>query len=188
MAMPPQLAEGLKRRVKGRPPRPLIENLPGIAVHKLPIPSQNDPKTYKIPNISLVFSSVSGARLSRDVVEFHLPSLHRNTLGPIQTFGIKHIKAGFGIRHAFVCDCGRGALKLYCFNGRLACRRCHHAVPASQSLSRRQRPILQVSRIQSFLAKPRLKQSARAKLTKKLGQKLMLAQGRMGTQAHPLLD
>src|SRR5262245_24041851 len=47
--MPWQLREGLKRRVKGASPRPIVENLDAIPVHKLPIPSLNDAKTLCNP-------------------------------------------------------------------------------------------------------------------------------------------
>src|SRR5262245_39200372 len=109
--MPWQLREGLKRRVKGAPPRPIVENLDSIAVHKLPIPSLSDEKRYIIPHVSLKWPWISACKVSRDCVEFHLPSLHRNQLGPVQTFKLKHIRTGFGVRHAFICQCGKPTLK-----------------------------------------------------------------------------
>src|SRR5262245_55157854 len=122
MSMPWQLREGLKRRVKGAPPKPLVENLDGIAVHKLPIPSLYDEKRYIISRVSLTWPFTTAIKLSRDSVEFHLPSLHRGELGRTQTFKLKHNRTGFGVRHAFVCDCGKPTFKLYCHNRHMACR------------------------------------------------------------------
>src|SRR5262245_38866123 len=104
--MPWQLREGLKRRVKGAPPSPIVENLDAIPVHKLPIPSLNDAKTYIIPHISLTFPWICGCKVARDKVEFTRPSLHRGQTCT-QEFRLKHIRTGFGIRHAFICACSR---------------------------------------------------------------------------------
>jgi hypothetical protein len=187
--MPWQLREGLKRRVKGAPPRPIVENLSAIPVHKLPIPSLNDPKTYIIPHVSLTFPWISACKVARDCVEFSLPSLHRRQLGPVQTFKLKHFRVGYGIAHAFICDCGRSVRKLYYLNGHIACRRCQNAIYASQSLSQQRRPELQQTRIQSFLNnKPRLRHKTQDYLRKKLGEKALLAQGKQGTRAISLLD
>jgi hypothetical protein len=183
--MPWQLREGLKRRVKGAPPRPIVENLPAMAVHHLPIPALNDSKTYAIPHISLKWPWLSACKISCQAGEFHLPSLHRSTLGPIQRFKLKHIRTGFGIRHAFICQCGRPVLKLYVLNRYIACRRCSNARYASQTLDKRTRPALQASRIASFLDnKSKLYRRTRERLRKRLGDKLMMAQGQLGTEAR----
>jgi hypothetical protein len=87
--MPWQLREGLKRRVKGAPPRPIVEQLPSISVNELPILSRYDEKTYILRDFSLRFPQLAAAKVARDAVEFHHVSLHRSTIGPIQTFGIK---------------------------------------------------------------------------------------------------
>src|SRR5262245_20330204 len=189
MSMPWQLREGLRRHPKGsRPARPLVETLLSIAAHQLPIPLPSDAKRYILQNLSLRWPFLSACKLSRDSVEFYLPSLHRNELGPTQTFRIKAFRVGYGIRHSFICnDCGRGFYKLYYHNHRIACRHCHGAVWASQTLDKRTRPILQASRIESVLNK-RLYQQTRERLTKKLGQKLMLAHTKLGTRAANLLD
>jgi hypothetical protein len=187
--MPWQLREGLKRRVKGAPPRPIVENLPAMAVHHLPIPALNDSKTYAIPHISLKWPWLSACKISCQAGEFHLPSLHRSTLGPIQRFKLKHIRTGFGIRHAFICQCGRPVLKLYVLNRYIACRYCHRARMASQTLGTGTRPVLQASRIESFLNhKQGLFRRTQERLRKKLGDKVMLAQRRLGTRAHGLLE
>jgi hypothetical protein len=186
--MPPQLREGLQRHPKGsRPPRPIAEQLPSISVNDLHISSLDTFKNYVMPNVSLRYPFLSGVRLSVHVVEFQLPSLHRGHTGPIQTFHLKHIRTGFGIRHAFICDCQRPVIKLYYLNRHLACRRCHDATYVSRTLGKRTRPILQVSRIQSFLDnKLGLYRRTRERLTKKLGEKVMMAQGSMGTKARSL--
>jgi len=186
--MPWQLKRGLQQRVKGAPPRPIVENLDAIPVHKLPIPLLSDAKTYIIPNISLTFPWICGCKVARDKVEFTRKPLGRNRLGETQTFHIKHIKTGFGVRHAFVCDCGGAVIKLYHLHGRLACKHCHRAISASQALGRTTRPALQAMRLESFLAKPRLSRKTREHLTKRLGQKLTMAQGKYSTQAARLWE
>lgn len=185
MTMPWQLKEGLRRRPKNASPRPIAEQLPSIPVHILPIPYYWDDKAYILPNFSLRFPQISAAKISRDKVEFIHPPLHRGQLGPIQTFHLKHIRTGFGLRHAFICcDCGRPIIKLYYRNRHLACRRCQAAIYASQTLGKRTRPVLQASRIENFLVnKPRLFHRTRERLKKKLGEKLMMAQGSLGTDA-----
>ena len=187
--MPWQLKRGLQQRVKGAPPRPIVENLDAIPVHKLPIPSLNDAKTYIIPHISLTFPWLCGCKVARDKVQFTRKPLGRSQLGETQTFKLKHINTGIGIRHAFICQCGRAVLKLYFHNRYLACKRCHNARMASEACDQRQRPILQANRIQSFLDnKPRLMRKVRDRLLKKLGEKAMMAQQRMGTKAQALFD
>jgi hypothetical protein len=189
VAMPWQLREGKRRRVKGAPPRPIAEQLPAISVNDLPIPHYWDDKTY-ILNLGLRFTSVAAIKVARDQVEICLPSLHRGRPGPSQVFRLKAIKTGFGIRHAFICtDCGRPVIKVYQLNRHLACMRCHNARRASDALNQQQRPVLQAARIQSFLDnKPRLFRKTHERLLKRLGQKVMLAQSRMGTKARPILD
>src|SRR5262245_44705878 len=187
--MPWQLREGLKRRVKGAPPRPIAEQLPQIAIHVFPIPSQYDDRAYILRDISLRFPQLAAAKVSRDCIELHLPSLHRGQLGPTQTFQLKHIRTGFGVRHAFICQCGRPVLKLYILNRYIACRRCSNARYASQALDKRDRPILQAARIQSFLdSKPRLFHRTQERLRKRLGEKVLMAQGSLGTEACSLWE
>jgi hypothetical protein len=89
------------------------------------------------------------------------------------------------ITDAFICTCQRGVIKLYYLHRRLACKRCCNAIHASQTLH--QRSVLQVSRIQSFLDnKPRLFHRTQERLKKKLGEKVMMAQGSLGTRARSL--
>lgn len=99
---------------------------------------------------------------------------------------IKRIKTGFGRpRHAFVCDCGRPVIKLYHHHGQLSCRRCTGARYASQALDKKVRPVLQAMRIESFLnAKPKLHNSTKEHLRKRFGEKVLMAQGKLGTQVH----
>jgi hypothetical protein len=178
MTMPPQLREGLRRHPKGsRPPRPIVEQLPSIAVYELFVPDSYDPKTYVMPNISLKYPYISAARINYSLVQFALPSLHRGKLGPVQSFPLKHQRTGFGIRHALVCACGKPCFKVYYLSHKLACKRCHGAVNASQVLSKRTRPVLQVSRLESYLNnKQGIYRRTRERLAKKLGEKAMLHQ------------
>src|SRR5215475_5512532 len=109
MTLPPQLAEGLKRRREllkrgiKPPPRPIVEQLPSISANDLGIP--RDGRTYTLPNAALRWPFLANVRMTWNAVEFHLRSLHRNQEGRTQTFAIKRIKTGFGQpRHAFICD------------------------------------------------------------------------------------
>src|SRR5262249_11061390 len=186
--LPPQLAQAYKPS-KGQSRRPIVEQLPAISVNDLPIPSPYDPQTYTLPNVSFRYPQLAAVRLSFHIVEFHHPSLHRGQAGPVQTFRLKHIKTGFGVRHAFICTCGRAVIKLYHLHRNLACRRCCNAIYASQTLGKRTRPALQALRIESFLEnKPRLSHRTRERLTKKLGQKVVMAQGHMRTRASSLWE
>jgi hypothetical protein len=190
MAMPPQLARGLReRKQSGRTtPRPIAEQLPFVSINHLKVP--RDHKTY-IANISLRYPLLSSMKIAWNMVSFQHRSLHRSVEGPIQKFGIKQIRTGLGgyFRHSFICQCGRPTLRLYIQHQRLACRRCHNAIYASQSCDKRTRPALQVSRLTSFIDnKPRLFRRTRERLRKRLGDKVMLAQGKLGTDAKSLLD
>jgi hypothetical protein len=133
--MPWQLREGLRRRPKGSPPRPIAEQLPRIDVQDLKI-SKDLYKVTTAPWISLRYPFISNARLSAYVVEF------AHTRGRIQSFKLKAIKTGFGIRFAFICNCGRPVISLYYRYGNLSCRFCCNVVYASQTCSKRQRSAL----------------------------------------------
>src|SRR5215469_1625711 len=98
MAQPPQLAKAYKPRKSSQP---ILEHLQCISVNQLRICSLSPDKTYIIRN-QIKWPFVASIKLAWDFIEFHLPSLHRGQLGPIQSFAIKPIKTGFGIRHAFV--------------------------------------------------------------------------------------
>jgi hypothetical protein len=169
-------------------PRPIIEKLDGIAAHELPISSISRGKTATLPNISLKHSWLAAVRFAQDAVEFHLPSLHRSTTGPVQQFGLKPQKVGFGTRYLFRCDCGRAVWKLYCLHRHIACRWCHGATYASRTVSQNQRPLLQAIRLQSFLDNSKLFQRTRDKLTKKLGHKAMMAQSKYQARARGLWE
>ena len=150
--MPPQLARAHKPRKSSRP---IAESLQKISISDIKVPSDN--RTYTLPNIALKYPFLAAARLTRDAIEFHFPSLHRSQLGRTQTFKIYPVRVGYGIRYFFRCDCRRGAAKLYLCNAYLACKHCHRVRMASQTLGKHSRPVLQASRIQSFLDnKPRL--------------------------------
>src|SRR5262249_37268233 len=143
---PPQLAKAFKPR---RSSRPILETLPAVSTTELRISSlyQGKPariKPLKIPNIE-------GVKVGPLTVEFHFKSLHRGVQGPVQQFSLRPIKAGLGIRYAFVCSCGKNVLKLYCWHQSLLCRYCIRGRKASQAISRTSRPILQAARIADFL-------------------------------------
>jgi hypothetical protein len=141
------------------------------------------------PNISLRYGFLAGARLSWNAVEFYHPPLHRSqTLDRVQAFPLKHIKTGFGIRHAFICTgCDRAVIKVYLHHHNLACRHCHGAIYASQAIDQHSRPVLQASRIESFLnTKQGLYQRTRERLKQKFSEKVLMAQGSCGTQARSL--
>ena len=184
--MPWQLARSDRRRKAT--PRPIAEQLPHINVNHLQVP--RDYKTY-ISNISLRYPHLTSMKIAWNMVSFTHRSLHRGKEGPTQTFGLKQIRTGLGgyFRHAFVCTCGRPVIKLYIHHRNIACRRCHNAINTSQALNQHQRPILQASRIADFLDnKSRLFRHARERLKQKLGEKLMKAQGQLGTDARSLWE
>src|SRR5215475_2689030 len=97
MTLPPQLAEGLKRRREllkrgiKPPPKPIVEQLPSISANDLGIP--RDSKIYTLPNISLRYPFLANVRMNWDAVEFIFRSLHRGQLGRTQTFAIKSQQA-----------------------------------------------------------------------------------------------
>ena len=68
------------------------------------------------------------------------------------------------------------------------CRYCHRAIMASEACNQHQRPVLQISRIDSFLNKPKLYHRTRQRLLKRLGEKALRAQGKLGTDARSLWD
>ena len=188
MSEPWQLRAACKPE-KGKSERPIVEKLPSISTKELRIPSPYDYKTYVLGNISFRLPQLASARINYNLVEFRQPPLHRGQEGPTQTFQFKHIKTGFGIRHVFICACGRPAQRLYLFYRNLACRHCLKARYASQTLDKRSRPILQAARIQSFLDnKPRLLRRTRDRLQRRLGEKVMMAQGRLRTRACGLWE
>jgi hypothetical protein len=187
MSMPWQLRAAYKPK-KGTSERPIVEKLPSISTKNLGVPSPYDDKTYLMPNIAFRLP-IASARVNFNCVEFRHDPLHRGQRGRTQTFQFKHIRTGFGIRHVFICTCGRPVQKLYLFQLNLACRHCTGARYASQTVNQYDRPVLQASRIQSFLdSKPRLLRRTRDRLQKRLGEKLMTAQGRMNTEARGLWE
>lgn len=195
MAMPRQLARAHRPR-PGKSTRPIVEQLRSIKITHLPVPSYYDTKTYVMPNIAFRLPQIASAKISFNRVEFQHPSLHRRQEGPKQTFEIKHIRTGIGkhngtgIRHAFICSsCGEAVITLYYFHRKLACRYCFKARYASQTLNKSTRPVLEATRIQSFLDnKPRLFHRTQERLRKKLGDKLMMAQSRLKTRATGLWE
>ena len=154
--MPWQLKKGLeeRRRLGRTTPRPICEQLPQININHLKVP--RDYKTYTYPNVSFRYPELSGIKITWNMACFQHKSLHRGVEGPTQEFRIKQIRTGLGgyFRHSFICTCGKPVIKLYILNRHIACKRCHNAIRALQALNQQQRPILQISRIQSFLDSP----------------------------------
>src|SRR5262249_21953931 len=120
--MPRQMAQ-TQRPQQSKTTPPIIEQCrPNKNTH-LPIPSYYDTKTYVMPNISFRLPKLASAKVSFNCVEFIHPSIFRGRPGLTQTFKLKHIRTGFGklndgtgIRHAFICPCGKPVTKLYYLN------------------------------------------------------------------------
>src|SRR5262245_17665142 len=182
MSQPWQLAKAFKPR---KSTRPILEQLPSVSVNTFKISSlftgkNATIKPLKIPNITAF-------KVSLTHIDFHLKSLHRGSEGPIQRFNVKPIKTGWGIRYAFVCHCGKGCIKLYLHHRSLMCGKCCNGRLASQAVNQNQRPILQISRIHSFLDSHLYKRT-RERLRKRLGEQALRAQGKMGTDAKNLWE
>lgn len=162
-----------------RKPAIVIEKLPCIDCKDL----GNKRGTYTI-DLSFRLPQVPSAKISKGCVTFYHRSVHRGQLGDIQRFRLKAIRTGFGWRYVFVCDCGIAVASLYYHRGRLACRHrhCHHLLYASQTSSKRQRQVMQISRLESLLGDKRYSRyrRVRAKLEQKLGAKVLLAKALRG--------
>jgi hypothetical protein len=181
--MPRQLRNA--KRSRRSTPRLIVENLPSIAVKDLKIPSIYDRKSYVK---SLLFPSVASITVSSETVDFHHRPMHRGQLGDVQSFKVARIKTGTGYRNGLYCSCGRRVMKMYYHSYRVACRRCHQAVFASQRRGgKHQRLVLQATRIADLLDNQKLYKRTRERLIKKLGQKAMRAQTRMGTHVLSIL-
>jgi hypothetical protein len=113
------------------------------------LPIENNHKTYALPNISLRYPQLAAMQISFNCAKV----VHRS--GRTQTIPLKWIKTGFGgnyrPRYAFVCQCGRSVISVYCHYDGLVCRYCWNAVYASQVCDRYRRPVLQARRLQAFL-------------------------------------
>src|SRR5262245_49767678 len=186
MAQPWQLAKAYKPR---RSTRPILEQLPAVTTTELRISSLYSGKHAKLKPLKI--PNIAGVKVSLTHATFEFQSLHRGQRGRTETFRLKPIRTGFGtFRHCFHCNtCGRPIVRLYYFHNTLMCRWCCNGRHASQAIDQRERPFLQAHRIQSFLdTKSRIYQHVRERLTKKIGEKLMIAKGRMGTQARNLCE
>ena len=130
------------KRPKRSEPRPIVEQLSAINVNDLQIPRSY--ATVSLPNIGVRYPQLANMRLT-----YHSVEVTHGT-GRTQHFNLKPIKTGFGgtkrPRYAFICSCGRPTIKVYFRHGNLACKRCHNAVPLSQKLGKRTRPILKAHR------------------------------------------
>ena len=128
MAMPKQLAEGLRRRKarpKGLPPRPLIEDLPAFPISILKGLWPRDWIRCCVLEPGFALTSVRTIKLYRSKVELVLISgkpqtifFHWQTLNGARRFRFRYQ------RPIFVCDCGRRAKKLYLLVGLFSCTRC----------------------------------------------------------------
>jgi hypothetical protein len=147
MAMPRQLAAGLQKRQHRSEPRPIVEQLPSININDL---RKAFPKyageSHTLPNVGLRFPFLRRLCLTgHEVQATHYIGNH------VQRFAMKWIKTGLGkSRPALLCQCGRAVITLYLNYGNLACRRCSHAVYASQTCNERTRPFLQAERLKAF--------------------------------------
>jgi len=184
MAQPWQLARAHKPR---RSTKPILETLPAVTTTELRIYSiyqgkRATIKPLKIPNIE-------GVKVGPLSVEFHFRSLHhrRGEKGRTETFRLKPLR---GIQYAFLCNSrGRAIMRLYHVHNSLLCRHCFPSRYASQAISRTSRPVLEATRIQSFLNnKKRLFHKTQERLRKRLGEKLMRAQRKYSTDARTLWD
>jgi hypothetical protein len=151
--MPPQL----QRKRPRKTPRPIVEQLPLIKVTDLPFPPNWHDK-YILDNISLRYPWVRTLTITRATIQTER-----------QTFRMKWARTGFrGLRPIFVCSCNRGATILYYHRSQLACKRCHDAIRASQSLNQYNRPRLQITRLQTFMQRPGLWKHTRHRLVSRL--------------------
>jgi hypothetical protein len=186
MPQPPQLARAYKPR---KSTRPILEQLPAVNTTELHISSIYRGKPAKIKPLRI--PRIESVKVSLTRVDFHFQSLHRGQRGRTETFRLKPIRTGFGtFRYCFHCNtCGRPVVRLYYFNHTLMCRCCCNGRHATQAISRQSRPALQISRITDFLSsKSRLLRRTRERLTKRLGEKIMRAQGQLGTDARPVWE
>jgi hypothetical protein len=179
---PPQLARAFKPR---RSTKPILETLPSVSCNELRISSIYRGKPAKIKPLKI--PNIEGVKVGPLSVEFHFRSLHRGQKGRTETFRLKSLR---GIQYAFLCNaCGRAVIKLYHLHNSLLCRFCCNGRYASQAISRQSRPVLEATRIQSFLDnKQRLFHKTQERLRKRLGEKLMRAQRKYSTDAGSLWD
>jgi hypothetical protein len=184
--MPWQLRNAHRPR-PGQSKRPIAEQLQSINVNDLRVPK--DYSTKVMAGAGLRWPFLSCIRVSCAAAELTIPSQFRGREPKILMFRLKPIDTKIGIRFAFICQCGKPVIKVYWHNNTIACKRCCKARYASQVCDKHSRPILQAARIQSFLDnKLGLYQRTRARLERKFGHKLLIAQGKQGTRASKLLD
>jgi len=147
MVMPPQLAEGLRRR-KLKPKRfqtsrPIVETLPRIDIVDLCRWNVFPKDWHKSHYLEALFKYpfVRSLVISLEDIEINHLSDY-NQIIPLRWLCPRPL---------FVCQCSRRVAKLYFNGGGLACPRCLGATYASRACSKRLRPILQAQRIKSFL-------------------------------------
>ena len=125
MVMPVQLRTA--PHPKRSESRPVIELMPAISIHDL---RHVIPRSYDRHNEldgGFKYPSIRTLRLSfhhMDIVDY---------CGRKQSFAIKWVRTYFGPhRPVFLCNCGRGAIRLFAKYGTYACRHCQRAIYASQ--------------------------------------------------------
>src|SRR5262245_13796443 len=102
MAQPWQLAKAFKPR---KSTKPILESLPAVSVNTFKISSLYTNKRAIIKPLQI--PDIAAVKVSATHIDFHFTSLHRGIEGPIQRFNVKPIKTGWGVRFAFVCNCGK---------------------------------------------------------------------------------
>jgi hypothetical protein len=128
MAEMPEQLRRAKRRPRRSEPRPVIELLPSINIHELrhAIPTYQH-AVHTLPDVSLRYHELRSIRLA-----FHAIELIDHS-GRKQQFALKWVRTYFGRHRAvLLCNCGRGAIRLFARYGTYRCRACTGAVYTSQ--------------------------------------------------------
>jgi hypothetical protein len=142
MAMPAQLQRA-KRQPRRSEPRPVIELLPAINIHELrhAIPIYHN-DVHTLPDVSLRYHGLRSIRLAFNAIELIDHS------GRKQQFSLKWVRTYFGRpRAVLLCNCGRGAVRLFSQYGTYRCRHCHRATYMSQHVNQEGRKRLAASKL-----------------------------------------
>src|SRR6516165_9371303 len=149
--MPWQLRNA--KRPKRSKPRPIVETLPCIDIGDLcrwnVFPKQTEWNKAHLLELPFRYPFAKNLVISLQDIEVN------HHLDYTQIIRLRWCATGFGgkwhPRPLFICECGRSVRRVYFRSGHLACRRCWNATYASQTCSKRLRPILQAKRLQAFL-------------------------------------
>jgi hypothetical protein len=125
--MPRQLRNAKRRRSRHSEPRPTIELMPAININELRHAIPRNYGRISEPDVGLKYPQIARLRLQCNKIEI------LDYYGRIQSFTIKWVRTYFG-RHRpiLICNCSRGAIRLFARYGTYACWRCHKAVYTSQ--------------------------------------------------------